>query len=314
MLVDIEFLYGRGGRTARERSERDALPMIEEAKTALSLMSEPELQAAVDRYAPWYHTVRLTERVTTRGNDGYVPIVNMTLEMLGTLNLRGKRVLDIGCRDGAMCFAAERAGACEVMGIDNDLSTGAVELLIPYFQSRVRMQQLNLYALTPEAFGTFDVVIAAGLLYHLRYPMWGLKLIRDVLAPAGLLVLETAVLVDDNARALLFCPVGAESPYEPSSCTFFNLKGLEDTLATIGFRVLSVRALRHTPNPGGPRPLTLRRRLGRVLAAFRGRDDDWIDRAALVCQRGEDLLNPHLDAYWHDIHRIHSDPIVDFRS
>jgi tRNA (mo5U34)-methyltransferase len=277
-------------------------------------MSEAALEAAVNRYDPWYHAIQLTERVATRGNDRFVPVVNMTLETLDTLNLKDKRVLDIGCRDGAMCFAAERAGAREVMGIDNDLCAGAVELLIPYFRSCVRMHQLNLYSLTPETFGRFDLVIAAGLLYHLRYPMWGLKLIRDVLVPAGQLVLETAVLVDDNARALLFCPVGADSPYEPSSCTFFNLKGLEDTLATLGFRVVSARALGHTPNLRGPRPLTVRRRLRRALAALRGTDGGWIDRAVLVCQRGEGLLNPHLDAYWHDIHRIHSDPTVDFRS
>jgi tRNA (mo5U34)-methyltransferase len=43
--------------------------------------------------------------------------------------VRGKRVIDIGCRDGMFSFEAERMGAAEVTGIDNDLSTAAVEFL-----------------------------------------------------------------------------------------------------------------------------------------------------------------------------------------
>jgi tRNA (mo5U34)-methyltransferase len=98
------------------------------------------------------------------------------LKYVRSLDLRGKRVLDIGCRDGLFSFAAESMGAIDVIGIDNDLSRGATELLIPYFNSKVRMHQMNLYDLTPERFGTFDVVIFPGVLYHLRYPFWGLRL------------------------------------------------------------------------------------------------------------------------------------------
>lgn len=40
-----------------------------------------------------------------------------------------------------------------MVGIDNDLSKGATELLIPFFNSKVRMHQMNLYDLKPESFG-----------------------------------------------------------------------------------------------------------------------------------------------------------------
>ncbi len=56
----------------------------------------------------------------------------------------------------------------EVIGIDNDLSAGAVEVLLPYFKSKVQMHQFNLYDLTPETFGKFGIVIFPGVLYHLR--------------------------------------------------------------------------------------------------------------------------------------------------
>ena len=83
-------------------------------------------------------------------------------------DLNGKRVLDVGCRDGLYSFMAERRGAADVIGIDNDLSKAAVEVLIPYFGSAVRMHEMNLYELTAARFGTFDVLIFADVLKATR--------------------------------------------------------------------------------------------------------------------------------------------------
>lgn len=201
-------------------------------------MNETELREAMARYK-FYHIIKLTDSIATPGNPAYVPIQNLCMKHLKTLDLKGKRVLDIGCRDGLFCFAAESMGAAEVVGIDNDLSKPATEFLIPYFKSKVQMHQMNMYDLTPERFGRFDVVIFPGVLYHLRYPFWGLKVIRDILKPGGHLIVETGIWLGERNNAMLFCPVGDASPYEPTSCTFFNEKGLLDTLASLGFRTLA---------------------------------------------------------------------------
>jgi 2-polyprenyl-3-methyl-5-hydroxy-6-metoxy-1,4-benzoquinol methylase len=89
----------------------------------------------------------------------HVPGQQKTLRALKKIDFAGKRVLDVGCRDGLFSFEAERRGAAEVIGFDNDLSAGAIELLIPYFGSKVRMERMNLLDLKPDTFGTFDVVI-----------------------------------------------------------------------------------------------------------------------------------------------------------
>src|SRR5207248_2277403 len=156
----------------------------------------------------FYHTIQLTENIRTNGWEVIRPTTDMTLRLLRTLDVKGKRVLDIGCRDGLFCFEAERMGAGEIIGIDNDPSIPAREFLIPCLNSKVRMYELNLFDLRPETFGRFDVVIFPGVLYHLRYPFWALKLVRDVMAEGGTLVLETAVYADDNRLPLLLCPVG----------------------------------------------------------------------------------------------------------
>ncbi|HEY9707285.1 MAG TPA: DUF1698 domain-containing protein, partial [Oculatellaceae cyanobacterium] len=196
-------------------------------------MDENQLRDELKKYI-FYHIIQLTENISTSGYEEYVPIQEVPLRALRSLNLKNKRVLDIGCRDGLFSFEAEKLGAQEVIGIDNDLSLGAVNVLIPHFKSNVKMYELNVVDLKPETFGMFDVVIFPGVLYHLRYPFWILKRIKDVLCEGGQLIIETAVLVDDNKQPILLCPIGSEGPYhEATSCTFFNIKGLTDTLTTL---------------------------------------------------------------------------------
>jgi 2-polyprenyl-3-methyl-5-hydroxy-6-metoxy-1,4-benzoquinol methylase len=207
-------------------------------------MNETELQQVLARYA-FYHIIKLTATISTPGNPVYVPAQNLCMKYLKSLDLKGKRVLDIGCRDGLFSFAAESMGAAEVVGIDNDLSKAATEFLIPFFNSKVRMHQMNLYELKPESFGLFDVIIFPGVLYHLRYPFWGLRAIRDVLKIGGHLLIETAIWVGERNNAMLFCPIGEDNPYAPdgTSCTFFNEKGLVDTLKSLGFQTVQTELL-----------------------------------------------------------------------
>jgi 2-polyprenyl-3-methyl-5-hydroxy-6-metoxy-1,4-benzoquinol methylase len=270
-------------------------------------MDEQHLRAALTRYR-FYHVIALTETLRTPGWDhpDVQRLQALILRGLRTLDLAGKRVLDVGCRDGLFSFEAERLGAAEVIGIDNDLSPGATEFLIPYFHSRVRMHELNLYDLTPEHFGHFDVVLCPGVLYHLRHPFWGLKRLKEVLKPDGLLLLETAVWLDDNERAVLYCPVGADSPYEPTSCTFFNCKGLHDTLNSLGLRVQREDFLTDThiylERPWHKFKLRLRALLNRPHPPM-------IDRATFLCRATNvdpALAGERVEAYWHGTHQVHS--------
>jgi tRNA (mo5U34)-methyltransferase len=210
-------------------------------------MNETELQQVLARYA-FYHIIKLTDTISTPGNPVYVPAQNLCMKCLKSIDVKGKRVLDIGCRDGLFSFAAESMGAAEVVGIDNDLSKAATEFLIPFFNSKVRMHQMNLYDLKPESFGQFDVVIFPGVLYHLRYPFWGLRAIRDILKIGGHLLIETAIWVGERNNSMLFCPIGEDSPYAPdeTSCTFFNEKGLVDTLTSLGFQTVHTELLSGT--------------------------------------------------------------------
>jgi hypothetical protein len=88
---------------------------------------------------------------------------------------------------------------------------------------------------------------------------------------------------------MLYCPTGDESPYGYTSCSFFNKKGLVDTLTSLGLRTLSVSFL----HPGAE---------ARVAAGA----DPVIDRAVLVCEATPHRPNELVDGYWHGLHDVHS--------
>ncbi len=267
-------------------------------------MTEAEILERMKKY-PFYHTIQLTEQISTPGWEAVRGLVNMTLRNLRTLDFKGKRVLDIGCRDGIFCFEAEKLGASEIIGIDNDPSVAAREFLVPFFKSKVQIVEMNMMDLTPQTYGKFDVVIFPGVLYHLRYPFWALKLIRDIIKDDGQLVLETAVYVDDNKLPLLYCPIGAESPYEPTSCTFYNTKALMDTLFSIGLTVQRVEYLNNAHLHVRP-PATVRDAVTATLGSAGKKPSPNIDRATFVCQMTPQIIDPHVTAYWDGTHRIHT--------
>jgi SAM-dependent methyltransferase len=261
----------------------------------------------------FYHIIEVAPGVFTPGVEDNVPIQRLVLEALRRMDLRGKRVLDVGCRDGLFCFEAERLGASEVVGIDNDLSAAATEFLIPHFRSSVRMVAMNVMDLHAETFGRFDLVIFAGVLYHLRYPVSALRRLRDVMSEAGRILIETGIFDGMETHAMLYCPVHEESPYEGTSVTFFNLKGLTDTLRTLGLTTQETRTLLpRAPLFRGPRSLLRELRL-KLLHEWLGRSRDQLgigplptNRALLLCERTPGTAVDYVLRYWDGIHGLHS--------
>jgi SAM-dependent methyltransferase len=260
------------------------------------------LKAEIARYE-WYHSIEVAPGVVTPGwpEAGTVQFIS---EELARHDLAGKRVLDIGCRDGIFCFAAERAGAAEVIGIDNDLSRGAIEFLIPYFRSRVRMHEVNFYDFD-DTHG-FDFVIFAGVLYHLREPFHALRRIANVMRPGATLLIETAMLANGPPLPMVYTPPPDASPYkEATSVTFFNHLGLDAALRSFRFLQVSCRKVL-VPNQY---PCLSWAECAPYLECHHG-GPPIIARAIYTAEAsGADTSLRH--QYWYGRHRMHSSTAVN---
>jgi SAM-dependent methyltransferase len=264
-------------------------------------MDEVELRAAMARYE-WYHSIEVAPGIVTPGwtGAGSVPYV---VDELSRHDLAGKRVLDIGCRDGIFCFAAERAGASEIIGIENDLSRGATEFLIPYFRSKVQMRHVNLYDF--EDADGFDFVICAGVIYHLREPFHGLRRIAQAMRSGATLLLETAMLANHTTLPVLYAPAPHESPYkEATSVSFFNEGGLIGALQSFRFTDITCRKVL-VPDFW---PCSTWTECAEFLEPHRNRTPI-IARAIYTARAGgaDDSLRHQ---YWYGKHRIHSSMAV----
>lgn len=270
-----------------------------------------DCKAAFEKYR-FYHCIEVAPGVVTPGIEGYMRPQRVALEAMERIDFTGQRVLDVGCRDGLFGLEAERRGASEVIGIDSDLSRAAVEFIIPHLGSNLKMFEMNLYDLTPESFGLFDVVIFPGVLYHLRYPIWGLHRVVSVLRDGGTILIETGILDGLDEHALMYCPIGAESPYERSSVTFFNVKGLIDTLSSIGVTVDDIRFLR----PRADQRIRPPGRIDHLRAALglpmrrpgkAGRAGKLpTNRATVLGRVTRELVDPEMARYWDSKHSFHT--------
>ena len=92
--------------------------------------------------------------------------------------MQGMRALDIGCSDGYFSFEMERRGA-DVVATDfvPETYTGFATAR-RILGSAVDYRMDNVYNLSPEAYGFFDVVLFMGVLYHLRHPLLALDLLH----------------------------------------------------------------------------------------------------------------------------------------
>ena len=273
-------------------------------------MTKDELLCAANNYR-WYHQIKIAEGLSTESIDpGLKLIWDFILDAMKDVDFEDKRVLDVGCRDGLFSFEAERRGAKEIIGIDNDLSRGATEFLIPHFHSKVRMEERNLYDLDESLFGKFDVIMCFGVLYHLRYPITGLKKLIDLMADGGLLLIESGMMTDERFEGfeLLYCPVD-RSPYgDPTSCTFFNKLGLEVTMRSLGCGILHMATLGNIK--GTPSALRQIYRIGRnVLRRTKRVANIETRRQFFIFQKraAERSASWHfLKEYWENRHNFHS--------
>lgn len=201
-------------------------------------MTREEIIETMHKYV-WYHRIQVLPDVFTEGNFVFDRLCDFIYGNMKQYDYKNKSVLDIGARDCLHSLRAEKLGASRVVAIDNDISAGARDFVIPLLNSKVETRHQNLYSI--EEVNQFDIVQFFGVLYHLRFPFGGIKKVVDATKVGGTILIEGGFLVADVLKDLeiLWCPTEERSPYENSSVTFFNACAMDATMKSFGCEKLA---------------------------------------------------------------------------
>lgn len=203
-------------------------------------MIRPDELLARVHAIPWYHSIDLGHGVITPGHSRSVPLTGKELP-----SFEGRSVLDIGAWDGYYSFLAEREGASRVVALDHYVwgvdfaarqayweecrSRGTLpdqgrdltdfwrpdelpgrrgfDLAHEALGSRVEPVVGNFMEMDPESFGTFDVVLLLGVLYHLPEPLTGLQRVRALTGDVAVIETEAIEVLGYPDRSfVLFFP------------------------------------------------------------------------------------------------------------
>lgn len=159
--------------------------------------------------------------------------------LVGEVEFRDRRVLDIGCGNGWYGWKMLDAGADLVVGCDPFLLyVLQFEVIRRYAPSPERLFVIPLGDTDlPAGLTRFDTAVSMGVLYHRTSPIDHLQTLWNALRPGGELVLET--LIVESADATAFVPPGR---YAKMRNVWFlpSLAMLDRWLHRTGFREIRV--------------------------------------------------------------------------
>jgi hypothetical protein len=137
-------------------------------------------------------------------------------EELIARHVAGRSFVDVGCMwtiHGALCFAAEDAGAASVTGVDVMTPTDRFHAEVKRRGSKVRFVLGDVHEpATVAEIGRHDVVWCSGVLYHAPHPLLTLERLRELTADTLLLATETVSETPGRRNTCIVAPGRDEHP------------------------------------------------------------------------------------------------------
>lgn len=144
---------------------------------------------------PWWHQIDFGEGLISPGRCS-IDVLRAQADIYFPPRLDGLTVLDIGCWDGFNSFEAYRRGAARVLATDHAVwhppfwgDRRSFDLARAHVAPAVEVLDIDIPDLSVEKVGAFDVVLFAGVLYHLKNPLAALELIKPLVKAT--LIVET---------------------------------------------------------------------------------------------------------------------------
>lgn len=199
----------------------------------------PILKPDEIREMEWYYAVELAPGVFTKGSE-YINMIP-TRKLMQRIEYSGLSVLDMGTMEGAFSMMLARAGAV-VTAYDRELLGDRVALLKQVYECEFDYRTHDAFTsfarnVLENGPGPFDSVLFSGVLYHTISPGIFLHVTRTLLKTGGIMVLETACIVDDES-ALYFNDRGRFFPF--TNYYQVSTQWLDYYLRILGFRIIDV--------------------------------------------------------------------------
>jgi tRNA (mo5U34)-methyltransferase len=187
----------------------------------------------------WYHQIDFGNGLISPGVAS-IEVLAAQADVYFRDGMAGKTMIDIGCWDGFNSVEASKRGATRVLATDqfawSDKCWGSrqcFELAREHIAPNIDAQVADVFDLTPETVGTFDVVLFAGVFYHLRHPFLALERVSKL--AKEMMIVETHVdALDEPRPAMIFYP-GSECANDNTNWWGPNLACVEAMLKDVGF-------------------------------------------------------------------------------
>lgn len=152
--------------------------------------------------------------------------------------LDGLSFIDIGCYEGDICAEAVRRGAAQVVGIDY---TTCPDLIGTLAETPFTFIELDIMSEKVLALPEFDIVHAAGVLYHVESPLSFLYRLRKLCHVGSWLHIETSCAIGPGSEAplMVFHPRDTLDD-NPSNWWSPSLAGVIEMLTEVGFAEIEV--------------------------------------------------------------------------
>jgi tRNA (mo5U34)-methyltransferase len=142
--------------------------------------SREEMQARVRALGKWFHNIELGGVQTAPDHflGDYPATKWRRFSDALPSDLSGLTVLDIGCNGGFYSIEMKRRGADRVLALDHDdVYLEQARFAAESLGVDIEFRKLSVYDVGSLG-ERFDIVLFMGVLYHLRYPLLALDLIR----------------------------------------------------------------------------------------------------------------------------------------
>lgn len=227
-----------------------------EAVASGQLLLDQNLLARLDRQnyrkladrMGWFHGMDLSEFQTSGRFPPGEP-QNSTLfpvfDLLNHIEVEGCDCLDIGCYDGLVSFGLKQRGAASVVATDTSVRNTfllARHLLRAEVEYYPGSQIKDFEAMFDVR--RFDLIVCAGVIYHMLHPLTAFTVCRKLLKRGGLLVLETAYN-REYRDAVLVLNSEAKQPFaEPHTYWLPTEAAVVGMAKLVGLDVVAVRVLK----------------------------------------------------------------------